>query len=105
MYTYTGMSGLLEPPEPVFARPGANPTLESIEYVRAIFRDAEAPISRNDILRTLSLWSHSMNRPSLNAIIKFLAADGSIAEGSKGLIWVPDASPRLANAIRKGRRL
>jgi hypothetical protein len=99
------MSGLLRCPRPEFARPGANPTLESIEYVRAILRGAEEPVSRNDILRTLSDWSHSMTRQSLNAALNFLASDGSVAEGSKGLIWVPSASPALAEAIAKAHSL
>jgi hypothetical protein len=88
-----------------FARPGANPTLESIEYVRAIIRTAEMPVSRNEILRTLANWSHSMSRQSLNAAVKFLAADGSVVEGSKGLAWVPGISDKLAAAIEKGHRL
>jgi hypothetical protein len=46
-----------------------------------------------------------MNRQTLNVVIRYLAADGSVAEGSKGLIWVPEASPQLAEAIRKGRTL
>lgn len=89
-----------------FARPGANPTLESIEYVRSILRSAEEPISRNEILRVLSGWSHSMNRQSLNAALRFLAADGSVAEGSKGLIWVPEASGAIMAGLShdKGQR-
>jgi len=105
MYTYTAMASLLGPPRPEFARPGANPTLESIEYVRSILRRADEPLSRNEILRILSGWSHSMGRQSLNAVINFLAADGSVAEGSKGLIWVPEASPQLSEAIKKARSL
>lgn len=46
-----------------------------------------------------------MSRQSLNAVIKFLSADGSVAEGSKGLIWVPVASPKLMTAIGKSRSL
>ncbi len=46
-----------------------------------------------------------MGRQSLNAAINFLAADGSVAEGSKGLIWVPEASAQLAEAIKKARNL
>jgi hypothetical protein len=93
------------PPRLEFAKPGANPTLESIEYVRSILRDADEPLSRNEIQRILAAWSHSMGRQSLNAAIRFLAADGSVAEGSKGLIWVPEASPQLAIAIKKARSL
>jgi hypothetical protein len=99
------MTGALRAPRPEFARPGANPTLESLEYVRAILRSAEEPLSRNEILRTLSDWSHSMTRQSLNAALNFLAADGSVAEGSKGLVWVPEASQSLAESISKARSL
>jgi hypothetical protein len=99
------MPELIRAPRLEFAKPGANPTLESIEYVRAVLRRAEVPISRNRILLTLAAWSHSMSRQSLNAVIDFLAADGSVAEGSKGLIWVPEASPKLASAISKARSL
>ena len=99
------MPELAHAPQLEFARPGANPTLETIEYVRAVLRHAEAPISRNKVLLILAAWSHSMSRPSLNAVIAFLAADGSVAEGSKGLIWVPEASPKLADMLTKTRRL
>ena len=92
-------------PPTEFAAPGANPTLQTIEYVRAILRRAEAPISRNVILRKLSDWNHSTTRKSLNAAIEFLGADGSVAEGSKGLIWVPRASPRTAEVVRRRNRL
>jgi len=88
-----------------FARRGANPTLESIEYVRSILKNAEEPLSRNNILRVLSDWAHSMSRQSLNAVIGFLAADGSVAEGSKGIIWVPEASPEILAAIEGAQPL
>lgn len=99
------MSARLRPPSVEFARPGANPTLETIEYVRATLRSADGPISRNQMLLQLANWGHSTNRQSLNAAVAFLAADGHVAEGSKGLIWVPDASPKLLAALDRGRRL
>jgi len=99
------MSRLLGPPRPEFARRGANPTLESIEYVRSILLRANEPLSRNEMRRILSGWSQPMSRQSLNAVIRFLAADGSVAEGSKGLIWVPEASPQLSEAIKRARSL
>jgi hypothetical protein len=99
------MMGTSSPPGLEFAKRGANPTLESIEYIRAILRAADEPVSRNDILRTLSDWGHSTTRQSLNAAIRFLAADGSVAEGTKGLVWVPEASAPLGRAIARGRRL
>ncbi|MDE1820836.1 MAG: hypothetical protein KGJ23_13610 [Euryarchaeota archaeon] len=92
-------------PRPEFARPGANPTLETIEYIRAALQRADGPISRNRLLDVLSEWGHSTSRQSLNAVLGFLGEDGSVAEGSKGLIWVPPASEPLLEIIRSGKRL
>jgi hypothetical protein len=105
MYPSSGMATKLRAPPTEYASPGANPTLETIEYVRAILRQAELPVSRNAILRELAAWNHSTTRKSLNAALEFLGADGNVAEGSKGLIWVPEASGSLLEAIRQSRRL
>lgn len=99
------MAVSLRRPEPRFARFGANPTLETIEYVRAALRGADAPMSRNRLLAILKRWGHSTTRPSLNAAINFLGSDGNIVEGSKGLVWVNQASGKLLETIRSGRRL
>ena len=88
-----------------YAKPGANPTLETIEYVLGALQGSEGPISRNRILATLADWGHSTTRPSLNAALAFLGDEGMVAEGSKGLVWVPEAYPQLLEAIRKGPRL
>jgi len=94
-----------KPPQPRFARPGANPTLATLEYIRSALRSAGGPVSRNALLERLAEWGHSTTRQSLNAALGFLAQDGSIAEGSKGLIWVPAASAPILDAIRSGERL
>ena len=99
------MTLLMKAPAPRFARPGANPTLETIEYVRAALSGSDGPISRNRLLAVLSKWGHSTTRQSLNAALAFFADEGRVAEGSKGLMWVPEASGPLLDAIRKGRRL
>jgi len=92
-------------PRPKHAKPGANPTLETLEYIRSALSTAEEPLSRNRLLSILASWGHSTTRPSLNAGIAFLAQDGSIAEGSKGLVWVPQAEGPALEAILRGRRL
>lgn len=92
-------------PRPRYAKLGANPTLETIEYVLAALQRADGPVSRNRLLATLADWGHSTTRQSLNAAVNFLGDQGMIAEGGKGLIWVPEASPELLEAIRKGPRL
>lgn len=92
-------------PRPVFAKQGANPTLETVEYIREALRAAEGPISRNGLLSMLRGWGHSTSRQSLNATLEFFGDMGMVAEGSKGLIWVPEMSDALWEATRKGRRL
>lgn len=92
-------------PRPRFARPGANPTLATLEYIQGALRSADGPMSRNALLLQLAAWGHSTTRQSLNAALAFLAEDGRVAEGSKGLIWVPPAAGRLREAIRRRERL
>ena len=99
------MAQVANAPRPRYAKPGANPTLETIEYVLAALQKADGPVSRNRILVTLGSWGHSTTRQSLNAAVSFLGDQGMIAEGSKGLIWVPEAASELVDAIRKGPRL
>ena len=89
----------------MFAKRGANPTLETLEYVRKALQSADGPISRNRLLETLAKWGHSTSRQSLIAAIEFYGDMAMIAEGSKGLIWVPEASDALREAIRKGQKL
>jgi hypothetical protein len=99
------MAQLARVPRPKYARRGANPTLETIEYVLAALQKAEGPVSRNRLLATLATWGHSTTRQNLNVALNFLGGQGMVAEGSKGLLWVPEASPELLEVIRKGPRL
>ena len=87
-------------PELEYAKAGVNPTMKSIEHVRAVLQAAEKPMSRNQILDILHEWKHSTTRQTLNAILEFFGDHGMVAEGSKGLIWVPKASPQLLEIIR-----
>ena len=89
----------------MFAKHGANPTLKTLEYVRRALQIADGPISRNRLLEVLRKWGHSTSRQSLNAAIEFYGDMAMIAEGSKGLIWVPEMSDALWEATRKGQRL
>jgi hypothetical protein len=76
-----------------------------MEYVLTILQKSEEPISRNRLLSILATWGHSTTRQSLNAALAFFGDQGMIAEGSKGLIWVPEASPEILEMIRRGQRL
>src|SRR3989475_12571656 len=71
-----------------YAKPGANPTLETIEYVVSALQKSDGPISRKRILATLARWGHSTTRPSLNAALAFVGDEGLAPEASKGRGWV-----------------
>ncbi len=88
-----------------FARRGANPTLEMIEYVRAALVAAAEPVSRNQLLRVLAEWQHATTRRTLNAILQFFGAHGLVEEGARGVLWVPTATTAMLQAFRAGRRL
>src|SRR6266568_3424352 len=88
MHIVTTTAQAAKVPRPRYAKPGANPTLETIEYVLAALKEADGPVSRNRLLATLGGWGHSTTRQTLNAAVNFLGDQGMIAEGSKGLIWV-----------------
>jgi hypothetical protein len=88
-----------------FARRGANPTLEMIEFVRAALIAASEPVSRNRILRTLSEWNHTTTRRSLNAALEFFEAHGLVEEGRRGVLWLPTSTPAMVQALRAGKRL
>lgn len=82
---------------------GRGPTLATVHEVEAILRKADEPISINEIKRRMRAKSvqHSAVRMALDHLARF----GVVAEGSKGVIWVPSASPQLLEAIRAGKRL
>jgi hypothetical protein len=73
-----------------------------MEYILAALQKSEGPTSRYKLLFTLRQWGHSTTRQSLNVALAFLGDQGMVAEGSKGLIWVPEASPQLLEIIRNG---
>ena len=88
-----------------FSKPGANPTLGTIELIRAALRAKAEPMSRNALLQQLATWGHSTSGRSLNAALNFLASDVRFAEGRKGLYWVPPPSAKLQEIIRRAVRL
>ncbi len=62
-------------------------------------------MSRNELLDILAGWNHATTRQTLNVALRYLGSRGLVAEGSKGLIWVPEAKGAILDAILRGRRL
>jgi hypothetical protein len=99
------MAAASRAPLPIFAKPRASPTLKTIEYIRTALQNAGEPVSRSRLFDQLAEWGHSTTRQSLSAALAFLSADGNIAEGTKGIMWIPPASAAILEIIRSGERL
>lgn len=82
---------------------GRGPTLAKINEIETVLRDADEPISVNEIIRRMR--AKEVDRKSVNLAIAHLARFGVVVTGSKGVLWVPPASPQLLKAVQKGKRL
>jgi hypothetical protein len=82
---------------------GRGPTLATVYEVESILRKAGEPISINEIKRRMR--AKSVQHSAVRMAIDHLGRFGVVAEGSKGVLWVPPASPQLEEAIRAGKRL
>ena len=82
---------------------GRGPTLAKINEVESILRDADGPLSVNEIIRRMK--AKEVDRKSVNLAVAHLARFGVVITGSKGVQWVPPASPQMLAAILKGKRL
>ena len=76
-----------------------------VEYVRAALLAAGEPVSRNHLLRVLAEWNHTTTRRSLNAVLSFFLAHGLVEEGRRGVLWMPNATSSMVQALRAGRRI
>lgn len=72
---------------------GRGPTLSTLHEVERILRDADEPLSLNEIKRRMSARAvrHSMVRQSIDEFKRL----GFVVEGSKGILWVLNLSPKI----------
>jgi hypothetical protein len=82
---------------------GRGPTLATINEVESILRKAGEPLSLNEIKRRMH--AKSVQHSAVRMAIDHLGRYGLAVEGSKGVLWVPPASPQLERAIQAGKRL
>ena len=77
------------------------PRLDTILRVEGILKNAQQPISKNEIDRRLT---KKIMRPTLNTILKYLEISGKIALLKEGIIWIykEDISKRLREKLKKG---
>ncbi|KXB04241.1 hypothetical protein AKJ47_00075 [candidate division MSBL1 archaeon SCGC-AAA261G05] len=72
---------------------GRGPTLSTIHEVEQILRDAEGPLSLNEIKRRMS--AKAVRHRTVRQVIDEFKRLGFVAEGSKGVIWTLNLSPEL----------
>jgi len=72
---------------------GRGPTLATMYEIECILREAEEPISLNEIKRRMS--AKAIRHQTVRQVINEFRRLGFVVEGSKGIIWVLNLSPKL----------
>lgn len=80
---------------------GRGPTLATMHEIEGILRRAEGPLSLNEIKRRMKARAvrHDMVRTTVDEFIRL----GLVSEGSKGVVWTLNTSPRAWENL--GKRL
>ena len=78
------------------------PNLKTVLMVEEVIREADAPLSRNEIKRRLPT---KVMHQTLNLILKYLEESGKIMDGSKGIVWVFNEDPRFKKILDESVRV
>jgi len=72
---------------------GRGPTLSTLHEVERILRDADGPVSLNEIKRRMRARAvrHAVVRQTVDEFKRL----GFVVEGSKGVVWVLNLSPKV----------
>ncbi|MCJ7720423.1 MAG: hypothetical protein MUO36_03025 [Candidatus Hadarchaeum sp.] len=87
------------PPPPKIE--GRGPTLATMYEIERILRRAEGPISLNEIKRRM--LAKAVRHQTVRQVINEFRRLGFVAEGSKGVVWVLNLSPKLWSKGRARR--
>lgn len=80
---------------------GRGPTLATMHEIECILREAEGPISLNEIKRRMS--ASAVRHQTVRQVINEFRRLGLIAEGSKGIMWTLNISPKFWDKGRARR--
>ncbi len=72
---------------------GRGPTLSSLHEIERILRDAEGPLSLNEIKRRMS--AKAVRHSTVRQAVEEFKRLGFVIEGSKGVVWVLNLSPNV----------
>lgn len=75
------------------------PTLKTIMAIEDVVRNADAAVSRNQILTKVE---NKVMRSTLNVALNYLEKRGLILETKNGFIWTFNPNKKLAKAEEQG---
>lgn len=75
------------------------PNLSTMLEVEKVLKNAEMPLSKEEIKRRLPA---KIMHQTLNLILAYMENRGLILSGPKGIVWTYNQSPKLRRAIEKG---
>ncbi len=74
------------------------PNLKTVLMVENVLKEAEEPLSKNEIKRRLPA---KVMHQTLNIILEYLEASGKIMSGSKGIIWIFNENPKFKKMLER----
>ncbi len=85
------MAVVVLPPPPKLE--GRGPTLATLHEIERILREADGPLSLNEVKRRMAARAvrHAMVRQAVDEFKRL----GFVVEGSKGVLWVLNLSPKI----------
>jgi len=75
------------------------PTLKTIMAIEDVVRNADAAVSRNQILTKLE---NKVMRSTLNVALNYLEKRGLVLETKNGFVWTFNPNKKLAKAEEQG---
>ena len=78
------------------------PTLKTMLMIERVLKEADIAIDREEIKRRLPV---KIMHQTLNLILQYLEEKGLIIDGHKGILWIYNPSPKLKEAIERGREI
>ncbi len=78
------------------------PNLSTMLEVEKVLKDADEPLSKEEIKRRLPT---KIMHQTLNLILAYMENRGLILSGPKGILWTYNPSPKLQKAIERGTEI
>jgi len=91
------MTQFLEHPKPVHS-----PTLDTVQMVEDIIREAKEVVSIAEVKRRLP---RKVNHNTLKVILAYLQKSGKIEFTPDGIVWIFMPKEDVAEILSKGRRI